>query len=143
MQDREYKYRGCRLSGNDELFDPPRSPAEAILGAQSTGVGDSVHSSGSAATPDADGVQFPPVVYVPCNVASPEAGELSLDMRTMRDGRTALLVYSALDRLVHCCGHQQPWVVVWTAQLDEFDKTQPFDVILLDVEIPPEHQRGA
>ncbi|MHA6801981.1 SAV_915 family protein [Salinifilum ghardaiensis] len=131
------------MSGNDEFFAPPQSAAEAVLGGRSTGIGDSPQSPGPAASAAADGVQFPPVVYVPCNVSSPDEGELSLDMRTMRDGRTALLVYSALDRLVHCCGRQQPWVVVWTAQLEEFDEAQPFDVVLLDVEIPPEHQRGA
>lgn len=130
------------MSANDDLFAPQQSAAEAVLGEQVTGVGESTRS-GTPTAGQAAGVQFPPVVYVPCNVSDPSHGELALDMRKMRDGRTALLAYSALDRLVQCCGQQQPWVVVWTAQLEDFDATQPFDVILLDVQIPPEHQRSA
>ncbi|WP_424922760.1 SAV_915 family protein [Aeromicrobium chenweiae] len=32
----------------------------------------------------------------------------------LRDGRTALLAYTALDRLVDCCGDRQPWVLIET-----------------------------
>ncbi|SFT96763.1 SseB protein N-terminal domain-containing protein [Actinopolyspora lacussalsi subsp. righensis] len=84
---------------------------------------------------------FPPVVYVPCEAASPNNGELSVDLRRTRDGRTALLVYSSNERLVRCCGEQQPWVAVHTEKLDELDRSIHFDLILLDVEIPQEFRR--
>ena len=47
---------------------------------------------------------FPPVVYVPCEQApANEEQEFVVDLRQTADGRMALLVYSALDRLVNCC----------------------------------------
>lgn len=48
----------------------------------------------------ADKITFPPVVYVPCSPLSTGDEELSVDLRQTRDGKLALLVYSALDRLV-------------------------------------------
>jgi hypothetical protein len=89
------------------------------------------------------GVAFPPVVYVPCESTSPVDGEISLDLRRMADGRTALLTYSALDRLVACCGPHQPWILLPAARLDEVDRRVHFDVILLDVAIPEDLWRTA
>ncbi|RSN61521.1 hypothetical protein DMH01_15295 [Amycolatopsis sp. WAC 04182] len=54
----------------------------------------------------------------------------------MRDGRVALLAYTALDRLAAYCGATQPCVAVITAQLDELDRVTPFDVVLLDLPVP-------
>ncbi len=85
---------------------------------------------------------LPPVVYVPCS-ADIRGGDLTVDLRPTRDGRIALLVYSALDRLVHCCGPNQPWVVMPTTDLDTIAKRTRFDLILLDLEIPEEHRRVA
>lgn len=82
---------------------------------------------------------LPPVVYVPCR-NDIHAGELTVDLRPTRDGRIALLVYSALDRLVNCCGPNQPWVVMATADLDKLSERVRFDLILLDLEIPEEYR---
>lgn len=87
-------------------------------------------------------VPFPPVVYVPCTDEI-ENGELTVDLRPTRDGRTALLVYSAMDRLVHCCGPAQPWVVMPSKDLDKITERVRVDLILLDIEIPAEHRRAA
>lgn len=86
----------------------------------------------------ADKITFPPVVYVPCSPLSPGDEELSVDLRQTRDGKFALLVYSALDRLVTCCGEQQPWVVLPTADLEKIRVETNFELILLDIEIPEE-----
>jgi hypothetical protein len=61
----------------------------------------------------------------------------------LSDGRLALVAYTALDRLVDGCGRDQPWVVIPAAKLDEIDQHQPYDLILLDVEIPEEQRRKA
>jgi hypothetical protein len=66
---------------------------------------------------------------------------LSVDLRPTRDGRLALLVYSALDRLVDCCGDEQPWVVMPTANLEKVRVETDFELILLDVVIPDEFRR--
>lgn len=51
---------------------------------------------------------FPPIVYVPCTPAQAgveqRSSELTIELRQTRDGRLALLVYSAMDRLIAHCG---------------------------------------
>jgi hypothetical protein len=68
---------------------------------------------------------------------------LSVDLRPTRDGRLALLVYSALDRLLDCCGDEQPWVVMPTGNLEKVRVETEFELILLDVVIPDEFRRRA
>lgn len=86
------------------------------------------------------GVTVPPVLYVPCESGSTAPGEARLTLRRTKDGRTALLAYTALDRLVACCGSDQPWVLVPTDRLDAIDDAQADDVIYLDITIPA-HER--
>jgi hypothetical protein len=86
---------------------------------------------------------FPPVVYVPCSSVVMDDEVLSVDLRPTRDGRLALLVYSALDRLVDRCGEGQPWVVMPTANLEKVRVETGFELILLDVAIPDEFRRRA
>jgi hypothetical protein len=90
-----------------------------------------------------EGAYFPPMVYVPCSQADVSDDSLNVDLRPTRDGRLALLVYSALDRLVDCCGDEQPWVVMPTANLEKVRLETNFELILLDVVIPDEFRRRA
>jgi hypothetical protein len=85
---------------------------------------------------------FPPIVYVPC---APEqsSGELTVDLRETRDGRLALLVYSAMDRLVAHCGPAQPWTIMATQDLEQLRLATGFELILLDLDIPVELRRTA
>ncbi|MGA6165681.1 SAV_915 family protein [Amycolatopsis magusensis] len=69
-----------------------------------------------------------------------DATKASVEMRTTRDGRVALLAYSALDRLHDCCGKAQPWIVMPTASLDSLQAAQPFQLLLLDMAIPEERR---
>lgn len=84
---------------------------------------------------------FPPVVYVPCNknsgVPAPE-GQVPLEirMRLTRDGRIALLAYSALDRFHDMVGRDTEWALLTHDGLDELYAEQPFDLLLLDIEVP-------
>lgn len=87
---------------------------------------------------------FPPVVYLPCMETVSDVSQARITMRETRDGRVALLAYSALDRLHSCCGANQPWVVMPTVGLDKLQRAQPFALLLLDVVIPEkERQEGA
>ena len=88
-------------------------------------------------------IEIPPVVYVPCSPLTNGAEDLIVDLRPTRDGRLALLVYSALDRLVDCCGDEQPWVVMPTVSLEKVRQETHFELLLLDVEIPEEFRRRA
>jgi hypothetical protein len=83
----------------------------------------------------------PPFVYVPCAPEQGGATDLTVDLRQTRDGRLALLAYTALDRLVDCCGAEQPWAVLPTADLERIRVATGFEMILLDLEIPQDHRR--
>ncbi|MGK5684858.1 SAV_915 family protein [Actinoplanes sp. URMC 104] len=85
-------------------------------------------------------VVFPPVVYVPCAPVQDADSELVVNLRRTREGRMALLVYSALDRLVDCCGTAQPWTLVAANQLEQLRLATGFDLVLMDVDIPEEHR---
>ncbi|MCV7112699.1 hypothetical protein H7I55_17220 [Mycolicibacterium setense] len=85
---------------------------------------------------------FPPVVYLPCAEAVDDPNDARIDMRETRDGRTALLAYSALDRLYECCGDDQAWIVVPTAVLSNLQNLHPFQMLMLDIEIPIQQRRG-
>ncbi|WP_219632943.1 SAV_915 family protein [Haloechinothrix aidingensis] len=63
-----------------------------------------------------------------------------VQLRQTSDGRMALPVYSALDRLYERCGRQQPWLVMPTARLDTLYEAVRFDVVLLDANIPEEYR---
>ncbi|WP_436529620.1 SAV_915 family protein [Actinoplanes sp. HUAS TT8] len=83
---------------------------------------------------------FPPVVYVPCAPAQ-DTDELTIDLRATGDGLLALLVYSAMDRLIEHCGAAQPWTVLLTSDLDRVRSATGFALVLLDVDIPEELRR--
>jgi hypothetical protein len=77
---------------------------------------------------------FPPVVYVPTRTA-PHADQTRLEMHTTRDGRDALFVYSALDRLVDFYGADAPWVLLTVADLQRAYDEAPYDLLFLDQRI--------
>jgi hypothetical protein len=86
------------------------------------------------------GQVFPPVVYVPCSPdQSPE--ELTVDLRRTKDGRLALLVYSAMDRLIAHCGSAQPWTVILARDLEQVRLAMGVELILLDLDIPAQLRR--
>lgn len=81
---------------------------------------------------------YPPVLYVPCAEKVVDPADLTVHYRQTRDGRTALLVYSALDRLHAAQGEDQPWFVIATARLQALYDARAFDVVLLDLVVPEE-----
>lgn len=83
-------------------------------------------------------VSLPPMVYVPTRQAHCQAEDIEVELRPLEDGRVALLAYSALDRLVACCGDAQPWALLPASAVDEVAEGTPFDVVLLDIELPEE-----
>jgi hypothetical protein len=85
---------------------------------------------------------LPPVLYLPCAAGVVDPAEARPELRRTRDGRLALLAYTALDRLRACCGADQPWVLVRTQALDAIDAADHYDLLLLDVVVPEQH-RGA
>ena len=70
-----------------------------------------------------DAPVLPPYLYLPCARAVSDPADAIVDLRYLSDGRIALLGYTALDRLLSCCGR--------------------WDVLLLDIEIPENERRSA
>jgi hypothetical protein len=96
--------------------------------------------SGRAARLSAETI--PPYIYLPCSPVSPGDGEVSIDLRRIADGRIALLIYSALDRFVDCCGDQQPWTAIPATDLDRIQQLTGFELIFMDVRIPEQLRRN-
>lgn len=92
----------------------------------------------------ADRPLIPPVVYLPCRAPIPGA-DPTVEMRRLEDGRVALLLYTALDRLARCCGEHQAWALYRTEDLDALRRDTPFDVVMIDQELPDDlrHDRAS
>ncbi|WP_222928306.1 SAV_915 family protein [Cellulomonas telluris] len=86
---------------------------------------------------------YPPILYIPCVREVADPADLEVEYRTTRDGRTALLVYSALDRLHAGAGPDQPWFTLPTSELQKLYDVRPFDLVLLDMLVPEEHRTVA
>jgi hypothetical protein len=66
-----------------------------------------------------------------------EDGQMHVEMKMMLDGRSALLVYSALDRLRRWYGDTS-WMVTTIEGLQRLYDDRPYDVLFLDRSIVPE-----
>ena len=74
---------------------------------------------------------FPPVVYVPTVLLADEDAP-RLAMHRTDDGRTAVFVYSALDRLVEFYADDVPWALLSVADLQKAYDEAPYDLVFLD-----------
>ncbi|GAA3539827.1 hypothetical protein GCM10022222_24320 [Amycolatopsis ultiminotia] len=89
---------------------------------------------------------LPPALYLPTGPVGPttDGGTgASVELRHTPDGRVALVAFTALDRLVDCCGEHQPWIMVNTEHLPRIHQVNPYDVIVLDTELPVELRHHA
>lgn len=86
---------------------------------------------------------LPPYLYLPCAQAVSDPADAVIDLRYLSGDRTALLAYTALDRLLSCCGDMQPWLVVPAQLLPRLREAYSWDVLVLDVEIPERERRDA
>ena len=75
---------------------------------------------------------MPPLVYVPTTVEADPA-QRRLLMHTVEDGRTALYVYSAIDRLHRFYLADNHWIVLDVAGLQKAFDAAPYDLLLVDV----------
>lgn len=80
---------------------------------------------------------MPPVVYVPCTPG--DDGINHLAYRNLDDGRVALLVYTALDRLIDLAGDVH-WALLDWAALQQAQDLQHYDIILQDIRIPEDRR---
>jgi hypothetical protein len=73
---------------------------------------------------------FPPVVYAPTVTVPDEP--VRLEMHHTGDGRVAIFVYSALDRLQEMYGPETPWVLLTVPELQAAHDEAPYDLLFLD-----------
>ena len=85
---------------------------------------------------------FPPVVYVPCSTDA-DTGAMSVTLRVTTDGRTALLAYSALDRLRKGAGEDVAWALLTIEDLQRVYEETPYEVLYMDMRIPESARAGA
>ena len=84
---------------------------------------------------------LPPVVYAP--TLREDDGTVRVRMHRMRDDRTVLFVYSAIDRLEAQYGEGHAWVLLTVPDLQRAYDAAPFDVLLLDRELHPAEPESA
>ena len=99
--------------------------------------GNSVDDIGGVVMTETRPVIVPPVLYLPCQPGA-TADHAEVEMRLLQDGRTALLAYTALDRLADGCGPHQSWVLYKTEELGVLRQTSPYDIVILDQPLPEE-----
>lgn len=80
---------------------------------------------------------LPPVVYAPTIQLD---GATRVRMHEMRDGRTALFVYSAIDRLQDQYGDDAAWVLLSVDDLEKAFAQVPYDLLFLDRDLHPEEE---
>ncbi|GHJ58844.1 hypothetical protein NOK12_13620 [Nocardioides sp. OK12] len=73
---------------------------------------------------------MPPVVYAP--TVEHADGSPRLAMHRTHDGRVALFVYSALDRLADFYDADSAWVLLSVADLQAAHDQAPYDLLYLD-----------
>lgn len=78
---------------------------------------------------------LPPVVYAPTIDLD---GATRIRMHEMQDGRTALFVYSAIDRLQAQYGDDAAWVLLSVSDLEKAHEQVSFDLLLLDRDLHPQ-----
>lgn len=89
---------------------------------------------------------LPPALYLPTGPVSgtTDGGTgANIELRRTPDGRVALVAFTALDRLIDCCGEHQPWIMINTEHLPKIHQVNPYDVIVLDSELPVELRHTA
>lgn len=74
---------------------------------------------------------MPPVVYVPTTDEAEPAFRQVL-LHPMEDGRTALFVYSAVDRLFSFYRQGNAWFVCDVAALQRIHEETPYDLLFVD-----------
>lgn len=92
--------------------------------------------------PTDDEEQLPDKVYVPSERVQDLSESVTLDLRKLTDGTTAMLAFTSPERLVDGCGNRQPWVAVKGDRLEEVRQHTGADTVLWDSAIPIEDRRS-
>ncbi|MHA6797918.1 SAV_915 family protein [Bounagaea algeriensis] len=83
------------------------------------------------------------LVYVPCERVLRGDTEVTVELRRLEDGRTAVVAYTSLDSLVQNCGDLQPWASLPSDKVQEIQERSGADVVLWDVALPADQRNDS
>ncbi|MBB5855058.1 SAV_915 family protein [Amycolatopsis umgeniensis] len=81
---------------------------------------------------------LPNALFLPTAKKPKDFTRAEIELRRTSDGRMALIAFSSVQRLVECCGEHQPWALVKAEHLGRVYQVQPYDLIVLDSDLPEE-----
>ncbi|WP_215548293.1 SAV_915 family protein [Amycolatopsis sp. CA-230715] len=84
----------------------------------------------------------PTVFFLPSVPGRGDDGRPALALKPLDDGRLALPLYTALDRLVAGCGDRQPWVAVLESKVEQVFRDSGADVAIVDAELSDDARWG-
>ena len=86
--------------------------------------------------------QLPEQVFLPAERITDPNQPVTLELRVLADGTTAMLAYTSLDTLVAGCGDGQPWIAVGGQDVEDLQQRSEADTVLWDAAVPLEQRRG-
>ena len=86
--------------------------------------------------------QLPEQVFLPAERITDPNQPVTLELRVLSDGTTAMLAYTSLEALVAGCGDGQPWIAVGGQDVEDLQQRSEADTVLWDAAVPLEQRRG-
>ncbi len=83
------------------------------------------------------------LVYVPCERVLRGDTEVTVELRRLQDGRTAVVAYTSLEALVENCGDLQPWASLPSDKVQEVQEHSGAEVVLWDVALPADQRNDS
>jgi hypothetical protein len=78
-----------------------------------------------------------PIVYVPSRPFRRTSRSAHVELQLIADGKRALMTYSSLSALLHCCGPNQHFVAFPAGLLAAVLAESGADTVLIDLPLPP------
>ncbi|MEU6131119.1 SAV_915 family protein [Saccharopolyspora sp. NPDC047091] len=90
---------------------------------------------------DAEDDQPPRQAFLPAERITDRNQPVTLELRALTDGTTAMLAFTTLEALVTGCGEAQPWIAVEETSVPDLQRRCGAGQILWDVSVPTEQRR--
>lgn len=114
--------------GDAHVFRSHENVAPSVIGAE------------HMAPTDGD-EELPEQVFLPAERITDPNQPVTLELRALTDGTTAMLAYTSLESLVTGCGEGQPWIAVEGHSVEDLQQRSAADVVLWDAAVPVEQRR--
>lgn len=114
--------------GGDVFRGPDNAGAPAVFGTEQL-------------SPMEADEELPERAFLPSQRVTDPSQPVTLELRVLTDGNTAMLAYSSLESLVHGCGKGQPWIAVHGGSVEDLRQRSEADLVLWDAAVPVEQRR--